>query len=567
MTQKKKFFTSLFFICSLLFCIIFSLPLSLDFILSQFQSILGKTLRRPEKWHNILRTLSFVGMYFVSVTGFLTLTNVGRDISISIKTQSKRLLTVLFTGKGFHYYTVTAFLFFLCFYKIIDSDILYRDDVFRHVTGNRSWIEFSRYVSEFLSMVLHTGITLSDIAPLSLFIAIAVMAFSTLFISFIVANDLSFKNIFIFLLVFICPFYAQNVSYRFDAPYMALAVLFSIIPFAFTTDKRTFFFMSFFCLNLCNMTYQAASSIYILLAIYKVYQFIQENTDKKEYKFFIANVVFSYAVSLLFFKLFLMVPMLDQNTSYFSSRISLFSIPINLIFYIKTVFSLFGGKWIKFFFLIVLIFSLYESVRHSRQKILVSVCLTIITFSLALCLSFGPYIIFERPLMSPRAFMGFNFFVALVSFNSVKWTSEKFRIIPVALLVYGCFVFYYAYGNALRDQKLFQDFRTELLISDLNKFANNASPKKIFIEGNVGLSKGFSIAVKNFPVIKQLVPVLPAENSSWNDEILNFYNFNCEEVEKFDGYDTLPLLIDSNYHIIYGNDNCFYIIFKDGSYR
>ena len=61
---------------------------------------------------------------------------------------------------------------YIVFFKVIDADFLFQDDVFRHYKGDRSWIEFSRYLSEFFSIIVHTSISISDCAPLLFFLSI-----------------------------------------------------------------------------------------------------------------------------------------------------------------------------------------------------------------------------------------------------------------------------------------------------------------------------------------------------------------------------------------------------------
>lgn len=348
------------------------------------------------------------------------------------------------------------------------------------------------------------------------------------------------------------------------------------------------------------MTYQAATSVYIVLAIAEAYRRFQSEAKAKDTAAFILTAILSFAAALLVFRLALMIPI--GGDEYFSIKVSPASVGRNILSYLATAFTLFGGNWTKLFLVALLTAVFVSSAANSRQKKSASVLLTAAALILSLPLSFGAYIVFENPLLSPRAFIGFDFLVGLMAAevfisppaagsgtaagsaetadhtgpaeNTANAEIKKKRgavkavmsanvaaRISVFCLLFGCVVFHYAYGNALRDQRVYQNFRTEILLSDLNRLAEHGQIKSIEIAGSIGLSNGFASAAKTFPVIKNIISPLPCGGSSWNDEVLNFYNFNCESACFPDKHD-FPLLLSTNYHDIYGKGNNFYIVLK-----
>ena len=128
-------------------------------------------------------------------------------------------------------------------------------------------------------------------------------------------------------------------------------------------------------------------------------------------------------------------------------------------------------------------------------------------------------------------------------------------------LVYGCIVFLYAYGNCLSEQKVYQTFRTELLLADIQKFADNTQEINISIKGHIGLSNGFAVTAKEYPLITKMIPIVPSEGSIWNEPLFNTYNFVFSDTD-LPTNPEYPELINTYYHCIHGMNNHFFIQLK-----
>ena len=139
---------------------------------------------------------------------------------------------------------------------------------------------------------------------------------------------------------------------------------------------------------------------------------------------------------------------------------------------------------------------------------------------------------------------------------------KKALLIPAFCLVYGCIVFQFAYGVALTEQKQYQDFRVEKLLSDLSQHAIHGEKNYVSFSGSIGLSDGVAVNDDTFPLIHQLISVVPSGGGIWNDDLLSSYNFNCED-EYLSENPGWPLLQTSYYHDIYGEGNHFFIVLKN----
>ncbi len=570
MTKKGRFFSMAFLgICFLGFFIL-ALPPTCNLIIGMVEQLMGRELRNIGKWIEIIQHCSTIAMCVIGLVGCLCFTNRGNGFVRQIGQEGSPFFQFVVTRKFWGLLLGVLAFYFLCFYKIVAADFYYADDVWRSYEGNRSWIEFSRYVSEFLSIILHTNFYLPDIAPLPQFLAIAIMAFSTVLLAWLATDGkVTVPSVLVCSLLFLSPFNAQNLSYRFDSTYMALSVLFPMIPFLFIKNAKVFVFTSIIGLILCCMSYQSGTSIYILMAIFFATSMWLEKKSYREIFSFTGIAVLSFAVGLVLFKLLFMNTIEDSADSYFSASVSIGAIPQNIAKYIMTTASLFGGWWTKLFLVMSLMVALFLGIRVSCQNKFATGIFLVGIGTLAYILSFGVYLIFSRPLLESRALTGFSMLVALVGVSVYRNARGRegagimgCAFVPVVCLLYGCVVFQYAYGTALAEQKQYQDFRTEMLLADLSRHSVQDEMNYLSFSGTIGLSDGAQVNADTFPLIGRMVTVVPSGGGIWNDDLLNSYNFECED-EYLSENPGWPLLTGSRYHDIYGVGNRFFIVLRD----
>ena len=144
--------------------------------------------------------------------------------------------------------------------------------------------------------------------------------------------------------------------------------------------------------------------------------------------------------------------------------------------YIELCAKDFGGFFTKFSFAVVSVLAIILCVKNSKCNKLFASVVAVAAYILGLILSFGSYLVFKQPLYEPRAFMGFNCFIAVVCFVLVKQVlcfekkSRFIKCIFVPVLLYGCMVFLFTLGNCMSVQKKYQSFRMSVLMSDLDDF-------------------------------------------------------------------------------------------------
>ena len=467
----------------------------------------------------------------------------------------------LFQTQGFWKYFLIAFsLYLLGIMSIIRADVYYIDDLGRAAIGYKEWDNFSRYISWFLSTPMHMSTTLSDIAPLTQLVAIAFLSFASVILVWSV-REIIWKNedrlwesseipnkkrltvmgIIASVPIGLSPYFLEELSFRFDSPYMALSVLFSVIPFVFIHHIKAYIPVSFLCsLGMC-MTYQASSGIEIILVSFFAFLMLnQTNAGLKKTLIFVCVSMCCYLLALGVFKLFIMHPFAHDQAS--TEMYHLAELPSgfikNIIMYVGYLWNDFGWSGIKICFFGVLAFFVLSSIYQARVNKAISALLAICMLAIGIVFSYGTYLVLVEPLTRPRAFIGIGVFSATISVYVVSawrgWAHRREEIaransenlitrnaaqrtfFVLSAVVAGFFswsliVFANSYGNALSAQNKYLDFRFTLLLDDLV----NSVPKKAAdyqnylyrIKGWVTASPVVENSSKDNRIMKRLVDI------------------------------------------------------------
>ena len=558
--SKKQLTVSIIFGLMILAGITLCIPFVDNIAIHYIELFFHKTLRDPARWIDVLQHSSKLCIFILCLIYFFAYIKKGIEIRGLINQRILEIKDKHYAKQTLHIFAGLCVFLFIVYFNIITANYFYADDVFRNYGGNRSWIGFSRYISEFFSIFIHNNLKLNDIAPFTQFISIVISAFTILLLSIALTDEINVKNCLALSIIFIAPFYAENISYRFDCLYMTMALFFSAIPFLFIENKKSFISISIISLLLTCCSYQAALPIYILCTIYLFAKKTIRNEDTKQNWNFALQAVISFVIALVLFKLLFMNKMSNTSDDYFSTKISISAIIPNTINYLKTTFTLNGGILSKLLF-IVSIFLLFINLLKKSNKILNTI-LVIILIPFSYILSFGPYLVFERTLFAPRALIGFNVFIALLLLANLKLSEKlfnKFAVITTVLSVYTCIIFMFTYGNCLKNQKDYEDFRVSLILNDLSEVSSANNNYNISIKNDIGLTEKNRIAVRNYPLIKKLISSRPSDGHIWNEEILNGYNFNCT-AENRELTDDFILIKQTYYHDIYQNGNNFIVV-------
>lgn len=574
---KKTFFLFIF----LLACFVLSLIMSTGwfnvFAIETVQNITGKTLRNPYKWSCAVYNCVHIPLFISIVLLFLKFTSSGNSIS-SAKAKAYKNFAEFFIQKRNIIFTAFLVLFFfIAYYKIINADFYYMDDMARNMGADDSgWMAYGRYISEFGSVLVHGSFPLTDIGPLSQIISIVIFAFTVFTLSYVICgNEIRMLPTLGLSLIFISPFFSQCFSYRYDNPYMTLSILFAILPFLFCEDKKSFIYTSIIFLILSCMSYQAGTSVYIVVCMYLVLKKII-NGKKENLASFIIISVISFALALVIYQLLFNCsgnPKFPkpENMGLASTGFSVSRIIPNLKIYTSFVLENFGGYIFKLCFIITLLLFVVLNIVKSKVSKLASFFVLAIFIVAGFILSLGAYLVFEASMIAPRVLMGFNCFAALIVFDSLLMISEKVQkrrkllFIPAVLCLYLSVAFLYTYGNCLTQQKDYADFRMHALIYDLSEYVSTDSGEiKVTLNGSAGYCKSYDNARRQYPIIDSLIMRFPGSNM-WDKDYAYKFNFIFDDAYLSEVPSDFMKLKDSKLHAIYASPDrqIFYVELRE----
>lgn len=458
-----------------------------------------------------------------------------------------------------------AVIFLIEISAIIRANFYYNDDLGRNLEGYTGNAYDSRYVADWISIIVGGNKYNTDMSPLTqilgcLFLAIAVVAAAYVFNK---GRNLTWMH-YAFGTLIMSPFFLSNMSYKYDSVFMAVSVCAAVIPFVWRDKKVLFYLSSAAGILVMCMTYQASSGIYPMMAL--MIAFLEWNSGEKELKesaLFCLKAAAVYIASLAFFALFLMKPIEEGyiNTSVFSFEEFVSGVISNYKEFYLTVVADFMKNWnILTFVAILFLFILF--VLQSARKKVASAGMFALMMILLLLVVFGVYPVFSRTLISPRSMYGFSFFLmicgfALLTFDGIiAWGGKAVMLV----LAWCMFAFSFTYGNALAQQMKYVDFRVQEVIDDLADLdiMLTDDEKNMMIEGDIGFCPAIENYTYDYVLITELIPVyFKGGYSDWDS--VYFYKYfklpNVKKVYSFKNKGEFVTAQESAYHEILTDEN------------
>lgn len=465
-----------------------------------------------------------------------------------------------------------AFIYFLGISAILRANFNYIDDMGRAYSGYKGWENFSRHMNMFLSGLIHADSFLTDISPLPQLIAVLLLVLSGIMVIYCVygPETPSAWSVIAVVPLGLSPYFLECLSYKYDAPYMALSILASIVPVLLERYGSMVYIISVMLgeLIVCT-TYQASVGLFPMIVIWLgLLRWNRKEPLARIVSFFLDSVIGFFA-ALLTFQLFL--------RGGYSGYVDMSLPPLNRVFtviaqnyqkYFSLVFSDWKDGWLALTAILCVLF-LYTVVRASKQKRAAALVVSIVALAVMLLLSFGLYPAFEKPLFDPRAMYGFGVFIALTAVTAVAGNGRhriKLSGIVSFILSWCFFVFAFTYGNALFVQKTYTDFRIQLVIDDLKSpdIVPLDGEKTIQIVGTIGHAPSLLAMPQDYQILNRLVPVTFCENWWWGQYgIQNYYGLRNLKWETTDFRpEEFPVLADSIYHTIRGDGEHLFIVLK-----
>lgn len=461
---------------------------------------------------------------------------------------------------------------------IIRADFRYIDDLGRTLGHYQDWAYFGRYTSEIGSTLLHTDRFMTDISPLTQLITTAVLALSStiMIYAFSDGRKISAWQIAAVLPLGLSPYFLECISYKFDAPYMAVSVFGMVFPLLFAKSSYKLYLPAIFAGTILTCTsYQAGLGILPMMVIsMTLTKWNRKECTKDVLRFALLSAA-AYCAGMIFFRFVL----LDPFDSYVSSSLLPASQILtgslrNLKEYYRLIASDFRFLWEALVGVIIASYILVQTLQSKRNKLL-SLLVAAVSVAMMGALAFGVYIVLETPIFHPRAMYGFGAMIAILAVQtcSAEILNRRYLMKMACFLLSWCFfVFSFTYGNALSEEKRYTDFRIGMAISDLNdcEFMLTDTPKIAKLSGDTVRSRVITSIARQYPVIDRLVPVTLSGDWNWAwGQAYFFHYFGLKKIDwnMYKDMDMksmdLPVVKDTMYHTIKSDGTYLLIELKD----
>ncbi len=466
---------------------------------------------------------------------------------------------------GLRYYCALVMIYLVSFSALIRSNVNYHDDLQRKFDGEHGFHLFSRHLNSFLSRLLNTDNYLVDISPLTQILAVLLIAAASYIVIITFANHkrISLWSVVAVLPLGLSPYFQECMSFKFDSPFMALTIFLNLLPLLFYDRKPSLYIpITALCIASAATSYQACLGIFpSAVALLVLLHWIQ-GKDFKEILQLIFRSVGGYLTGVLVYRIFIMRPVDSYVTSEtFSLSEMIPGVIRNLGTYFQYVVSDFDEKWLLCIGILV-VSLLVLGVMQAKQKKALTGILGIAAVVLAACLSFGIYLALVEPSVHCRAMYGFGVFLAVLAVLVTSLPKSTIAKLSALYLSWCLIIFAFLYGNVVKDQQDYMDFRVETVLHDLHAMESfqAENDKKIQITGTMGMTPILENMPQYGKVLNRMVTLTFNQRSSFNYfAFMNFYDLeNIEESHHLDEMD-LPLVLDGYYHSIYSDGTNFLI--------
>lgn len=300
------------------------------------------------------------------------------------------------------------------FVPVFLIDKPYTDDYARTIKGYFNWSNDGRPLSDLVVYIMNMGSDLTDISPLSYLLTIAFSIISCLIICRFVLRDSSLNSSSSACLVFLSPFYIQNLLYKYDCATMSLSILMCCIPFVDALkkgNKRVAIYSVVFVILSLSL-YQASVPVFFCLCM------IELIASAEKPKINLPSITFIRCffggLGIITYK-FLIAPfflmgdygterseLVPLNQEGFTNAIS------NIEKYVEFIISSISEAW-AFVFIVVSIASVLAIALKVKNNESRFIYLIAVSASLScILLSIIMFFLTKNPVYYPRIMVGFN---------------------------------------------------------------------------------------------------------------------------------------------------------------
>ncbi|TCV93386.1 glucosyltransferase GtrII-like protein [Luteibacter rhizovicinus] len=435
-------------------------------------------------------------------------------------------------------------LYFLIIIPILRANRYFNDDLKRALIGRTGWDSNGRPLTTLLMKLLQSyDRALVDISPLTQIGAIAVLAW----VGVLIARRYAIRSPWMAALVAFPlgaqPFFLENLSYKFDALSMGLAIYFALLPIVALKDHRRGWWWGVLAIFASLNFYQPAINVYLIFVLLDlVVSQLHGMTPRLLLRQFLSRAL-QAGVSMLVYQLIVGIH-INGWVKIKSEKIHGFhDLPVlktNLVDFYTYVAKCFNEQWWMYFgpvlvllaFFPVAIGLRYMARVRSTHPVWVGPTLLVTSFLLPLAVLVcvpGPMLLLLRPETEPRVFMGVGAVLVagliVMQAAMAQWRrSDKWAMAVACMLALGMCSFASAYGNALGEQKNYEDRIGARLADDLADFRTSHGIHTYLLDGSAGYSPITSHVIEQFPLVRWLIqPYIDGDETFLTPYFLMYY--------------------------------------------
>ena len=425
----------------------------------------------------------------------------------------------IFWGSAFLY-------FFLILFPVLMADRYLNDDLVRALEGNFGWNHNGRPLTNLVMRVLELGgERLVDISPVPQLFAVAVLAL----IGVLVARRFGLRSWWVAALVSLPlgaqPFFLENISYRFDAVCMALAILFAVLPMLSKDNGWKTWALGAMSVLATLCLYQPAVTVFLIFALLEAsLALMRSDTSTRLVVTALSRRLVQVLLAMLMYKLAFERSIEGWVREH--GEVAPFARWLDVavengLQFAQFVGSAFSPRWLVFCSLALLATFLMPviaifSVRRSFPPKSVSrpgalrVSLEALVWVMAIPCVVGPMLLLEDPVLMPRVLVGVGALLAALLIRAQAVVEHRgWRMAWPAGLAVAWALFMAvaaaAYSNAASAQRQYEHAIASRLADDLAELQAERSIDGYALAGSAGLAPVAEHVRKNFPLIEWLV--------------------------------------------------------------
>lgn len=426
------------------------------------------------------------------------------------------------------------------------------DDLARMLIGVYSWDVNGRPLTTLLMRTLEFKLSaMVDIAPLPQLLAVALLALAGALIARRYAIASPWLAALLALPLGAQPFFLENLSFRFDAPAMALAIVLALLPVTLLRAGHLRFWLGAVCLLGCLCSYQPVINVFALFALLDLLAMQAESATPGALARQVGRYVLQILIAMCVYQ-WKVVPGIGEWVQEHSQTIHSFH-QVDVLLQNARVMGTYlldawPHRWMGVFMPLLALSaaaSLMIGLRYAvsvPRALWLKACMMVLAVLVPLaalaCLA-GPMLLLVSPVIMPRVFPSVGALVS-VGLLAVHMACTHTRrpwaayVAPAfaAIWALGMLGFAGIYGNALSAQQSYEDRIASSLADDIAEVRVQHHVTQILLDGSAGYAPLAAHAVEQFHLLNTLVlPYLSARDFN-SRNFLKHYGMGLDEARQ-----------------------------------